>query len=286
MSDVSNPPVAGGPREIPGPRAFGGDWQRLWSLVWLSAVAEFRHRYAGSVLSYGWMLIQPVLFFAVLYAVFTRVVRFGGNVPNYPVLLLMNITLFLFFQEAATAAMRSFVARGALVRKMQFPRIAMPLASILTVSFVLAANLLVAFVWILGYGVDPTWTWLLFPLVVASLMIVTVVVGTLLAAIFVRYRDVGHFWIPLRRMLFYASPVIFPFTFIPDGFLHTVAAFNPLAPIFVQAHVWIIDPDAGNWLDVGGSPFEIAAPFLVFGALCAAAVVLFTRQARTIAEDL
>jgi ABC-2 type transport system permease protein len=285
MSATPNPPSPD-PREIPGPSALGNDWQRLWGLVKLSALAEFRHRYANSTLSYAWMLLQPILLFAVLYTVFTRVLRFGGEVPNYPVLLLFNIVLFQFFSEAATGAMRSFVARGALVRKMQFPRLAMPLAAILTVVFVLGANLLVVFVWILGYGVDPTWTWLLLPIILASLIAVTIVVGTLLSAVFVRHRDVGHFWIPFRRMLFYTTPVIFPFEFIPDGVLRTIAAFNPLSPVFVQAQVWIIDPSAESWTTVAGNPLAVVAPFLVFGALCVASVMMFGRQARTIAEDL
>jgi ABC-2 type transport system permease protein len=273
-------------REIDGPSAIGSDRQRLWQLVWLTSVSAFRHLYVGSSLSYLWLLLQPILFFAVLYTVFTRVLRFGGQVPNYPVLLLFDIVLFQFFSEATTGAMRSFVARGALVRKMQFPRIVMPLSAVLTVGFVLAGNLLVVFVWILGYGVDPTWTWLLLPVTIASLAAVTAVVGVLLSALFVRFRDIAHFWIPFRRMLFYAGPVIFPFEFIPKGILRDVAAFNPLSPIFVEARRWIIDSSAPSWTEVAGGPLATAAPFLVFGALCVTSAVLFTRQARTIAEDL
>ena len=72
--------------------------RRFWDLVFVMALTDYRRRYAGSVLGYAWALLRPLMLFAVLYAVFTQVIRFGDSVPDYAVLLLLNVTLYFFFQ--------------------------------------------------------------------------------------------------------------------------------------------------------------------------------------------
>ena len=122
------------------------------------ALTDYRRRYAGSVLGYAWTLLRPLMLFAVLYAVFTRVIRFGDSVPDYAVLLLFNIILYFFFQEGTNAGLRSFVARGSIMRSLKVPPLAAPLSAMLASSFTFAASLAVAIVWILVYGIAPTAT--------------------------------------------------------------------------------------------------------------------------------
>ena len=105
------------------------------------------------------------MLFGVLLAVFTQVFRLGSEVPHYPVLLLFNIVLFGFFQEASGAAVTSIAMQEGVVRKTQFPRLVIPLAVVLTSLFNLGLNLVVVLVFVLAFGVTPMWTWLLFPIV-------------------------------------------------------------------------------------------------------------------------
>ena len=130
--------------------------------------ADFKKAYFGTALGYLWSLARPLMLFGVLLAVFTQVFRIGSEVPNYPVLLLFNIVLFGFFQEATITAVTSIVSQESVVRKTQFPRLVIPLAVVLTTLFNLGLNLVVVFVFILAWGIDPTWTWLLFPLVAGA----------------------------------------------------------------------------------------------------------------------
>ena len=128
------------------------------------AVTEFKRAYFGTVLGYLWSLMRPLMLFGVLLFVFTKVFRIGSEqVEHYPVLLLLGIVLFTFFQESTTNAVTSVVAQEGIVRKTQFPRLVIPLATVLTGAFNLGLNLVVVFVFILAFGVDPTWTWLLLP---------------------------------------------------------------------------------------------------------------------------
>jgi len=261
--------------------------RRFWDFVLIMALTEYRRRYAGSVLGYAWTLLRPLMLFAALYTVFTEVIRFGDSVPDYPVLLLFNIVLFFFFQEGTNAALRAFVARGSIIRSLKVPALAAPLSAILAAAFTFAASLAIAIVWILVYGIEPTSTWLLLPVLLLYLGVITVAVGILLSVVFVRFRDVGQAWHPLSRLLFYASPVLFPFDYIPEGFFRSLASINPLSPLFVQARHWIIDPSAPTWTEVtSGNTFETVAPFAVTLALCGLAVIMYRRTRSRISERL
>jgi ABC-2 type transport system permease protein len=265
--------------------AMPGGWQRYWHLLWLSAVTDFKRRYAGTMLGYLWTVLRPLLLFAVLYTVVTHVVfRFEGQVANYGDLLLLNIVLWQFFAEASNGSMRSLTARGGLVRKMPLPRTIMPLSVVLGTIFVLASNLLVAFVWIMVDGIEPMWTWLLFPLILAALIALTAGVALLLSALFPRFRDIGQIWPTVTRVLFYTT-VLFPIELLP-GVLQDLQSFNPVAPLVVQARAWVIDPDAPGWFEVGKGTFAELMPFIIFAAICVSGWLLFAHRAGRVAEEI
>jgi ABC-2 type transport system permease protein len=197
-------------REVTGPSALGGGSRRFFDLLWLMSVTEFRRAYFGTVFGYVWSLLRPLMLFGVLLFVFTRVFKIGHDLRNYPVLLLLGIVQFTFFQEASTNAVTSVVSQEGVVRKTQFPRLVIPLATVLTAAFNFCLNLVVVFVFILAWGVDPTWTWLLFPVAMVALFVLTAAVSMLLSSLFVRFRDVAIIWTVAAQMLFYATPVLYP----------------------------------------------------------------------------
>src|SRR3954454_19151547 len=114
---MSSPPLE--LRDVRGPSALGGGTRRALELLYLIAVTEFKRTYFGTMLGYLWSLARPLMLFGVLLAVFTQVFRVGSEVPHYAVLLLMNIVLFGFFQEATGTAVTSIVAQEGVVRKTQ-----------------------------------------------------------------------------------------------------------------------------------------------------------------------
>ena len=114
-------------RDVPGPSALGGGARRAFELLYVIAVNDFKKTYLDTALGYVWSLARPLMLFGVLLAVFTRLVRFSG-VHHYAELLLMNIVLFGFFQEATNTAVGSVLSQEAVVRKTQFPRLVIPLA--------------------------------------------------------------------------------------------------------------------------------------------------------------
>lgn len=272
-------------REVTGPSALGGGWRRFGSLLWLMAVTEFKRIYFGTVLGYVWSLIRPLLFFAVLLFVFTQIFRIGSDVPNYPVLLLLGIVLYSFFQESTQTAVTSVVAQEAVVRKTQFPRLVIPLAVVLTGWLNFTLNLSVVAVFILAWGVDPTWTWLLFPLALLALFVFTTAIAMLLSALYVRFRDVAIIWSVLATVFFYGTPILYPIEIVPDQY-RNIILLNPLAPIFEQVRVWVLDPTAPTAVEAAGGFAGLIPAIAIFLVVCFLGVWVFTREAPRIAEEL
>jgi ABC-2 type transport system permease protein len=272
-------------RDVSGPSALGGGGRRALDLLYLIAVTEFRRSYLGTALGYLWSLARPLLLFGVLLVVFTEAFDLGTRVKQYPVLLLFNIVLFGFFQEATTQAVPSIVTQESVVRKTQFPRLVIPLAVVLTSLFNMAANLVVVFVFMLVYGVDPEWTWLLFPIVLLALFVFTTAVATLVSALYPRFRDTGIIWGVVATALFYGTPVLYPIDIL-SGALRDLVTSNPLFPIFEIARKWVIDPTAPGPADAAGGAARLLIPAAIFVAVCVVAAVVFRREAPRIAEEL
>jgi ABC-2 type transport system permease protein len=281
VSEVAAPEL----REVPGPSALGGGWRRTWELLYLLALTEFKRTYFGTVLGYLWSICRPLLLFGVLLAVFTQAFRLGSEVEHYPVLLLLNIVVFGFFQEATGMAVNSIVMQESVVRKTQFPRLVIPLAVVLTGLFNLAPNLVVAFVFLLAFGVDPTWTWLGFPLLLLALLVFTVAVSMIVSALYPRFRDIAIIWTVTATALFYATPVLYPLEVVSED-LRGVLALNPLAPIFELIHKWVITPSAPGPAELAGGYAPLLVPLAIYAAVCAFAVWVFRREAPLVAEAL
>jgi len=275
-------------RDVAGPSALGGGRRRFFDLLRLMAVTEFKRVYFGTVLGYLWSLIRPLMLFGVLLFVFTQIFKVGSElVDHYPVFLLLNIVLFTFFQEGTQNSVTSVVAQEAVVRKTQFPRLVIPLAVDLTALFNLGLNLLIVFVFIFAFGVDPAWTWLLFPFAVAVLFAFTAAVSMALSALYVRFRDVAIIWVVAVQVLFYATPILYPVNFKPNGDFEHLLMVNPLAVIFEQVRIWVLqEPGAPTVVEAAGGWLGLLPAFVVFVTVCAFGVWIFNREAPRIAEDL
>jgi ABC-2 type transport system permease protein len=232
-----------------------------------------------------WSLARPLMLFGVLLAVFTQIFRIGSLVPNYEVLLLFNVVLFGFFQEATLTAVNSIASQEAVVRKTQFPRLVIPLAVVLTAAFNLALNLIVVFAFILAFGVDPEWTWLLFPVFLGLLFVLTTAVSMIVSSLYPRFRDISIIWSVLATVLFYGSPILYPIEVVPDT-LRDVLLINPLTPLFELARVWVIDPSAAGPVDAAGGAAWLLIPVAIYVGVCVLAAWVFKREAPRIAEQL
>jgi ABC-2 type transport system permease protein len=267
------------------PSATGGDFRRFVDLTRTLAVTDFKLRYFGSALGYLWSLARPLLFFGVIYVVFTHVVRFGGDVKNYAAYLLMAIVLWTFFAETTGTALRSLIVRENLLRKIRFPRLVIPMAVSFTSLFNLLLNLVAVVIFAVLSGVRPHLGWLELPLLVIVLFFFATGVGMLLAALFVRFRDIEPIWDVFLQVLFYGSPILFVAAKYPDSVAHPLMA-SPIAAVLTQMRKAFIDPSAPSAAEmIGGGPRLLIPLGIVVGVFVLGWWV-FSREAPRIAENL
>jgi ABC-2 type transport system permease protein len=302
VSEPLNQPatILSGPlgQPIRGPRALGDSWPRFWHLSYNIARSEFKLKFFGSALGYVWQVVRPLLLFGVLYVVF--VVLFQVNKAKGPAAhfygaqLLGSLVLFTCFGEATSLAVRSVVDREGLVRKIQFPRLAIPISVVLLALFNLALNLVVVMIFALAAGVKPMLSWLELPLIIVMLTVLTTGVAMLLSALFVRFRDISPIWEVLSQILFYSSPVIVPAEAVReklahgslDHFLYHVYTLNPLVAIFQQFRHAMINRSTLSAGQIMGSWVTLLEPLLLVAAIVIVGFWVFNREAPHIAEDL
>jgi ABC-2 type transport system permease protein len=276
-------------RDVKGPSAMSGGLARFWELTLLLASTEFKRTYFGTALGYLWSVARPLLLFAVLLEVFTHIIRLGNQVHHYSLFLLLNIVVFGFFQEGSTMAVTSIVGHEGIVRKTQFPRLAIPTAVVMTALYNLLLNLIVVFGFIVALGVTPMWTWLLLPVVLAMMFVVTLAVAMIVSSLYPRFRDLGIIWSVFTTALFYATPILFPLEIAVQR-SHTLGqliSLNPFTPILELARVWVIDPQAPYpGTPAGGGSAHLLIAIAIAVLVCVSAVVIFRLQAPRIAEEL
>jgi ABC-2 type transport system permease protein len=196
------------------------------------------------------------------------------------------MVLYLCFQEATTQIMSSVVNQGALVRRLAFPRLIIPVAASVTALITLAFNLFVIGILIAWNGIVPRLNWLaLFPLIV-ELYLFGLGMGLVLAALFVRFGDVGQVWELAVQILFYVSPVIYPIQLLP-AWAQKLALLNPLAQMIQDARAIILHGDVVPAMSsVYGTPLAGFAPICIVLLLLAAGVRIFRSQAPSFAEHV
>jgi ABC-2 type transport system permease protein len=267
-----------------GPSAFGNDLRRFVNLTLTLAMTDFKLRYFGSALGYLWSLVRPVLFFGVLYVVYTKILHLSTGIAHYPVYLLTAIMLWTFFVETTTSCVQCLLAREGLLRKIRFPRLAIPLAVSLTALFTLATNFIAVLAFALVSGISPRVTWLELPVLVVLLAIFAVGTGMLLSALYVRFRDIQPIWEVITQILFYGSPIIYVAAKF-KGAVH-LALCNPLAAIFTQMGHAFIDPTAHSAAVYIGGSVRLLIPLGITAFTFALGLWFFNREAPRIAERL
>jgi ABC-2 type transport system permease protein len=277
-------------RRIRGPSALGSDPRRFVQLTRTLAVSDFKLKFFGSVLGYLWQLMRPLMLFGVLYLVFVQFVRLGGEtVPHYPGVLLIGIVTYMFFASSTGGCVTAVLKRETLVRKIEFPRLVIPLTVVLVAYFDLVLNFIAVFIFVLANGVEPRWTWLeLIPLLMAVGVLATGI-GMLVSALYVRFRDVEPIWEVLLQVFFYVSPILYPIELVAERGgedVQQAMMLNPLAAILQQMRHAVIDPNAQSAGAAAGGWVWILIPAGIIIGLFALGLWVFNREAPRIAEEL
>lgn len=281
-------------RRIKGPSALGTDPGRLWHLTWALAKTEFKLAFFGSVLGYLWQLMRPLLIFGVIYVVLAAAkLHQQGTAHYFPAALLLGVVLFTFLSEASGGSVTSLVNRETLVRKIEFPRLAVPLSTVVTALLNLTLNLLPVIIFLLAAGGSVRLSWLEMPLLVLLLALFTAGLGMILSVGYVNYRDVRPIWDVVLQATFYASGIFIVITGVkPLTILGVkvdvsqVLMANPFAALLEQARHVFIDPSYPSAAKAIGGTAMLMIPIGISVVVVVLGFLIFDRQAPKVAERL
>lgn len=247
---------------------------------------DFKLRYQGSILGYAWSLLRPLLLFTILYIVFSKFLKLGEGVPNFPIYLLLGIVLWVFFADMTNQSLGSIVGRGDLIRKIRIPRWLIVVSSSVSAIINLGLNLLIVLIFIAITQMDLLVTSIWLPLVLLEIYILGLGVSLILATAFVKYRDISYIWEVILQAGFYATPIIYPVTRIPDVTFQKILLLNPMAQSIQDARYAVVTHQTATVSSVWGVfgirlvPIGLCLAILVIG------VLYFKKEAKSFAENL
>lgn len=227
------------------------DWGtgRLLLLMESLVSKDLKVRYKRSVLGFAWFLLKPLFSMVVYYFVFTRILRFGGAIPHFPLFLLTGLLPWNFFSSSISAATTSLLDNHRLVRSIYFPRMALPVAEVVANLVHLTLALVVLEAVLLVFGLYPGPSILLALPALVLLTAMTAGIAMLVSVGNVFYRDVKQFIEVLLLAWFYSSPVIYPLDsigvdIVQSPRLMTLLKLNPVAGFMEIMHSVLY---AGSW---------------------------------------
>ena len=250
-------------------------------------VTDFKLRYQGSAIGVLWSVLKPLFLFLILYVVFDKFMGLGRNIEHFPVYLLLGIVLWTFFSEATNQGLQSIVARGDLIRKINFPKYIIVISATVSALINLAINLGVVMVFILLTGVELRLEAILIIPLIVELYVLALAAAFFLTSLNVKFRDVGYLWEIFMQAAFYATPILYPLQMVvsESEFAAKVLLLNPVAQVIQDIrYVLITDESLTLWnmLDV---PW-LLVPFVLIIFTCVLAAHYFKKNQGRFAEHL
>jgi lipopolysaccharide transport system permease protein len=247
-------------------------------LLFMLAWRDVKVRYKQTSLGFGWAIIPPVLNMLAFSLIFGGLAKIPSQGRPYPLWSYAGLLPWLFFAQGVTRGSGSLVGSSGIVSKVYFPRLIVPIAAVLTPLADFFFSMLVL-VGLMGYyGIGPGWGALALPGLVLLAFATALSVALWLAALNVRYRDVGFGVAFAIQFWMYLSPVIYPVTLVPHN-LRLIYALNPMTGV-VEGFRWgllgLTHPDFGV---MAVSTAVVAV--LLFGGL-----IYFKRTERTFVDVL
>jgi len=270
--------------EHPEERRRGASY--LLRILGVTAAADYKLKYSGSLLGYVWSVAKPLLLFTMLYFVYGHIFKLDKVSAYYPTSLLMGLVCFYFFADATMLGMYSLVMKESMLRKLIFPRVVIPISTVVTAAITFMINLLVVGVFVAAADITPRLDWLyLLPLLVELLAFV-VGVSLILATLFVRLRDLSQIWELVVQLFMFGSPIMYPVGYLPE-WARKIVFLNPFTQVLQDARALVLYPDVPRnkiTVDQVFGPYGRLAPIGVALAVLLVGLLFFRREEPWLAE--
>jgi lipopolysaccharide transport system permease protein len=230
-------------------------------LVW----RDIKIRYKQTVLGAGWAIIQPFFTMIIFTLFFGKMAKMPSDGIPYPVFSYSALLPWTYFSSSVRLSGNSLVSGANLVRRVYFPRVALPGAATLSglVDFAIASVVLVGMM--VYYDIDFSWGLLLWPVLLVPLVILALGIGMILSSLNVKYRDIKHAIPFFIQSLLFITPIIYP-TSIASEKIKFLLSLNPLTGLIEAFRASMLPTRSVDWQLLGIS-VGITLLIFVFGAI-------------------
>lgn len=249
-------------------------WNRR-SLIVSLAISDLKLRYRNSVFGFFWSFLEPLMMLTILYFVFTEI--FHGTIKDYPLYLLMGLIMWNMFSRGTSMGMESILTKSGLITQTYLPREVVVLSSVLTSFFMMFFEFIVFFIFMAVFGLTPSITLVMLPVMIVILFLLTLGVSFALSSLFVYYRDLRAIWGVILQAGFFAATIIYQITIFPEKIRHIIS-LNPIVPLLdISRDITIYN----NWPDVHDLAYLIS---ITLGVLCLGYVIFKALDKRIVEE--
>ena len=244
----------------------------LYFLTW----RDVKVRYKQTVLGAAWAIIQPLFTMVIFSFFFGKLARMPSDGIPYPIFSYAALVPWQFFANGLSASSNSLVGSANLIKKVYFPRLVIPISSVLSggVDFCLAFLVLLGM--ILAYGIVPTWNMVWLPLLLLLALVTALGAGLWLTAMNVQFRDVRYAVPFLIQAWMYATPIAYPSSLLDEPW-RTLYGLNPMVGV-VEGFRWAL-----LGADTAPGPVVLVSAVVAVGLLVSGAFY-FRRMEKTFAD--
>ena len=215
--------------------------QELWEyreLLFFFVWRDIKVRYKQTVLGVSWAIIQPFFTMVIFSLFFGKLAAVPSDGLPYPIFNYTALVPWTFFANSLTQASNSLVISANMIKKIYFPRLTLPISSVLAgvIDFVLAFIVLIGMMFY--YGLTPTWNVIWLPFFLLLALVTSLGTGFWLSAMNVQFRDVRYAVPFITQAWFFLSPITYPSTLLPQPW-RTVYGLNPMAGV-VEGFRWAL----------------------------------------------
>lgn len=244
----------------------------LYFLIW----RDIKVRYKQTVMGIAWAIIQPFFTMVIFSLFFGQLAEIPSDGLPYPIFSYAALVPWTLFSTGLSQGANSLVGNARLIKKVYFPRLVMPIARVVggTVDFVLAFLMLLGMMFF--FGIVPTLNIFWLPLLVILTLVTSLGTALWLAALNVQFRDVSYLVPFLTQFWFYATPIVYPSSLLPEPW-RTLYGLNPMAGV-IEGFRWAL---LGT--DTAPGPIIIVSALTALGLLVSGAFY-FRRMEKTFAD--
>ena len=250
-------------------------WQKRY-LIWLFIKRDITVQYKQTIFGMGWYFVSPLFTMFMYIVVFGKIAGIPTDDVPQPVFYLSGICLWESFSTCLTETASTFQTNAALFGKVYFPRLVAPVSKVASKMFrfllQLSTFVIVYIVYVFhGYHLCPNWYLLLFPVLILMLQLLSLGLGLIVSSLTTKYRDLTNFFGVFVSLWMYATPIVYPLSYVTNPTLHKIMLFNPMTAIIESFKYGAYGAGEFSWTSLGYSA-------LIIGVLLVIGLAMFNRK--------